>query len=208
MRSKRKIKGFTLIELLVVISIIAVLAGLSMTAVIKVRQQSRKVACSNNLKQLGLAAQMYLNDHRIFPFNLGEAAGEKEDAFGDEEESATRGHDHIQVIFDGGYIDDPEVVVCPASKDVPASIDDEGRYVLKVIGGPVSNCSYAWAKEVKTDGDPSTDPLASDNAEKDETRGDDNHPGGRNVLYLQGNVKWVPTKELDRIGILDDLTAQ
>jgi prepilin-type N-terminal cleavage/methylation domain-containing protein len=208
MRGKRKIKGFTLIELLVVISIIAVLAGLSMTAVIKVRQESRKVACSNNLKQLGLAAQMYLNDHRIFPYNLGDAAGEKEDAFGDEEESATRGLDHIQVLFDGDYIDDPEVVICPASKDIAATIDDEGRYVLKVIAPGVANCSYAWAKEVKTDGDPSTDPLAADNAEKDEARGNDNHPGGRNILYLQGNVKWVPTKELDRTEILDDLTAQ
>lgn len=64
---KRSRPGFTLVELLVVIAIIGVLVGLLLPAVQAAREAARRMSCSNNLKNLGLALHNYHDTFKVFP---------------------------------------------------------------------------------------------------------------------------------------------
>ena len=100
-------RAFTLIELLVVIAIIAILAALLLPALSKAKEKANAAACLNNLKQWGLATQMFTLDNDDFLPKDGTPNGTS--------------------VNEGWYIDLPRVLGLPTYQEVPwrtnASID-------------------------------------------------------------------------------------
>lgn len=68
MKSATDRQNFTLIEILLVVSIILILASLGTSSLSRARQRAQEVFCANNLRQLALAANMYQNDYKKYPY--------------------------------------------------------------------------------------------------------------------------------------------
>jgi prepilin-type N-terminal cleavage/methylation domain-containing protein/prepilin-type processing-associated H-X9-DG protein len=66
----RRRRGFTLVELLVVIAVVAILAALLLPALARAKVSAKTAACKSNLRQLGLALSMYVNDYDKYPGNM------------------------------------------------------------------------------------------------------------------------------------------
>jgi len=190
-------RSFTLIELLVVIAIIAILASMLMPAVNRAREQARRSNCRNNLRQIGLAVQMWESDHGNYP--------RKECSAGDNHACASL----LGLFYKTRYIDNPLVFHCPSDPDIS---DTAVRSLSPntLFGGNSHNDLYDLRKKCSYGFDYTAEPrtpggiaVASDRPDtSDLDANSPNHGGsGQNILFKDGRLEWKNKARIDDIWV-------
>ncbi len=201
-----KRRGFTLIELLVVIAIIAILAAILFPVFARAREKARQTSCLSNLKQLGTALQMYVQDYDGMtpPHNDGENMA-----------ADNPGRFVIRLL---PYIKNEQILGCPSDQGwTMPSKSATGRW----SSYPVNSSEVPMKSDaqfldpantiVMFDGQEAdlgvdADPQRPDGADAASVQAYFRHNDGMNVDFYDGHAKWYKPKNLttDMFTIADD----
>ncbi len=188
-------RGFSLIDLLVSITVMALLIGLLLPSVSRVRESSRRVVCASNLKQDGLAVAMFADDHDgVIPTSVFGGRPNFEQRpdemmllhLGEDDALAWEG---MGWLVEGGYTA-PQTLYCPSHKGRHPYDAYEGELAALGSAEIVSNYNWrplasgaAFLPRIRSDVTLATDGVR--------TRGDYNHVVGNNMLKADSSVEWM-----------------
>jgi prepilin-type N-terminal cleavage/methylation domain-containing protein/prepilin-type processing-associated H-X9-DG protein len=133
-QQKSRVRGFTLIELLVVVAIISLLAAILFPVFARAREQARKAACMSNLKQIGLAINMYVQDYdETYPVGYMNYLAVNPDWYGNPNVDSVMWYTVLQP-----YVKNRQVFVCPSAGVIPSTTLINN---VQYSGGYGWNCS-------------------------------------------------------------------